>query len=53
MSAPNKTRRHIRVSVPDEPPQLTPDAARVLLRILLAARSRPGPEHQHRQENDE
>jgi len=25
------------VSVPDAPPQLTPDAARVLLRILKAA----------------
>lgn len=26
--------------VPDEPPQLTPAAARVLLRILLDARAR-------------
>lgn len=53
MSAPNKTKRHIRVSVPDEPPQLTPDAARVLLRMLLAARSRPGPKHEHKQEDNE
>lgn len=53
MSVPNKTKRHIRVSVPDEPPQLTPDAARVLLRMLLAALSRPGPKHEHKQGNDE
>jgi hypothetical protein len=30
----------VRVIVPDEPPQLTPAAAAVLLRILLEARAR-------------
>ena len=30
----------IRVDLPDEPPRLTPEAARVLLRILLKAHDR-------------
>ena len=30
-------RQHIRVLLPDEPPQLTPAAARALLRILVKA----------------
>ncbi|WP_190860621.1 hypothetical protein [Actinomadura sp. RB99] len=52
MSAPDKTRRRIQVSVPDEPPRLTPEVARVLLRIVLAARSAPVSGSQHRQEED-
>ncbi|MGI5206190.1 hypothetical protein ACQEU6_32040 [Spirillospora sp. CA-108201] len=53
MSAPDKTRRQIRVSVPDEPPRLSPDAARILLRIVLTARSRPDPESEQVQEKNE
>ncbi|WP_396913487.1 hypothetical protein [Mycolicibacterium sp.] len=53
MSTPDKRRRQIRVLVPDEPPRLTPDAARILLRIVLNARSRPGPDTMRQQENDE
>jgi hypothetical protein len=53
MSTPDKRRRQIRVSTPDEPPRLTADAARVLLRIVLDARSRSGPDPERQQENDE
>lgn len=52
MNAPDKTNRQIRVSVPDEPPRLTPDVARVLLRMVLAARSGPGPASQNQQERN-
>ena len=33
-------RNAVRVVLPDEPPRLTPEAARVLLRILLKAHDR-------------
>jgi hypothetical protein len=42
---PRRTQRHgtsrrpVRVVLPDEPPKLTPDAARALLRVLLKARA--------------
>jgi hypothetical protein len=46
-SGPDRTKRHtpqgsdaVRVVMPDEPPQLNPEAARVLLRILLKAYDR-------------
>jgi hypothetical protein len=52
MSTPDKRKRRIRVSTPDEPPRLTPDAARVLLRIVLNARSRPDPDSKRQQENN-
>jgi hypothetical protein len=44
--APHRTQRHgidrrpVRVVLPDEPPALTPVAARALLRILLKAHAR-------------
>jgi hypothetical protein len=53
MSAPDNTRRQIRVTAPDEPPRVTPDVARVLLRIVLAALSEPAPEPENHQEDDE
>jgi hypothetical protein len=53
MRASDKRKRQIRVSVPDEPPRLTPDAARILLRIVLAGSSRPGPEPKFQQEKNE
>ncbi len=34
-------RKRIRVILPDEPPALTPGAARTLLRILVTAHARP------------
>jgi hypothetical protein len=46
-SGPDRAKRHapqggdaVRVVMPDEPPQLDPEAARVLLRILLRAYDR-------------
>lgn len=36
--------RPLRVILPGEPPRLTPAAARALLRILLKAHARKGPE---------
>ncbi len=33
-------RKRIRVMLPDEPPELTPGAARTLLRILVTAHAR-------------
>jgi hypothetical protein len=43
---PARKPRHVRVLValPEEPPQLTPGAARVLLRILLEAADKQKPE---------
>jgi hypothetical protein len=41
------------VILPDEPPTLTPAAARALLRILLKARARADDQHAHDQQADD
>jgi hypothetical protein len=52
--------RQVRVELPDEPPQLTPDAALALLRVLVKARAarrhedgdQPVPDHSIRPASD-
>ncbi|WP_171069495.1 hypothetical protein [Actinomadura geliboluensis] len=41
--------RKVRLVAPDEPPQLTPGAAKVLLRILLKAAENPSRTKTRRQ----
>jgi hypothetical protein len=43
--------QEVRVIVPDQPPPLTPAAARVLMRILLAAAGRDSSDSSDRQES--
>jgi hypothetical protein len=48
-----ETGRKLRLVTPDEPPQLTPGAAKVLLRILLKAAENPSrPEARSQTPND-
>jgi hypothetical protein len=43
--------QQIRVILPDEPPRLTPGAARVLLRILLKAEARAQADDHEKEEH--
>jgi hypothetical protein len=53
MTARHNDRPAVRVQVPDEPPELTPGAVMVLLRILQAAHPRPEAGRDERQENND